>query len=1780
MADPFSRARLQELAGDPYGEAAAAGSQYRPAERKPLTRSRLEELASYKPPGLGARALEEVAGLGRVAYSGAKFLALSEPGVFEGEPSGGPGTVVQEAVKGIGAKYREIQEPEEEKRARGAGALSPRMQRFERAAKLFGLPLEAIGIPVVSTGESLGRAAAGEPGAIGETVGLGAFAALGGRAAVGGARAIGARRAATRARGMRERGFQPTPGVSGVGAGRGVKPPPSAEPPPGTGPRGPGPKPGAPPRGAPAAEAPPAAGKAPAGRPQFFWEHEAVDPGSMGRGKAPGSVQFKTRKGKTVEVDAETFQNEVNRQGEYPRFEYQGKTVVDHKPDPGMKRHSVWFEDGTQTTIPHAEFLRASGGRFRQGAPAPEEGPIPPPPGAEAPPRAEAPPGAPPVEPRAPGTRTPGARPPGVAAVPPPEVTPPGVGPRPAPSARPGARVVRPRAGRAFAEFDPEVHSLSDAALRRGIAFGKGKPIPQMFREALKAGKGKKTMAGQFRNEQTGVPVDALLRDLIAEDRFPLAEDMPVEDLLNMIAADWAAKKTGGDRGRTWSSMRQFQEVPEGAIPEPPSAEGVRAMPEVPREEIVRRIDDAVSKGDPDAEYQWRERLAIMDEQAPLEPGALDFPPSEARPGGGMSPELTAALGEATAAVEGQRLPAPVTEAMGALSPAPAGHVRLWRWEGPGAVKAGAAGGVTGGNWFEISPGAYYSEGMGPEAGRYVDVTRAEFAEYASDPNATEIKLPPEIAGRAQPLTAGAPAGAGLPGAANVIPPPPGEVPSAAATQQGLLTPSEIRNAKLALRAKGHLFPPMQAVRNEALARRDAGLTGPPETDPVQPGQEGWIDLGDIIRSFRPKRRKPPPSTPEYDQILKDRELARAVAPWSQRLLEWATDLPTEFQRRIFNQDVRIHKLADEIERSTGRKIPAGQDPRVILDLVRGGTQGRMLWSTMKIAEARKAAAGDDLLVHRSKYLDLMGWRRAIQIIEERMATAFAKGDYQTVAELRQRIAAGEVAPQHHTTEKINEALEALKGSLDPADWELVQHHADNLWDIGRTGWDLGHDTGLLSDAVYQQGISRGKEYIPLNRLHQAFMDDPEWGGFSSLNAATRRSLQRLEGSTLSTMDPDMAMNTWMSRIIREAGKNEAMRVVHDLRNLAPKEFAPFVRDLPSPDARPPLGWSKITYRVNGDKVAFAMPEPIAQSLLAVGPQEIGILQGLAQIGRRALQMGAVSWNIAFAAPNIPRDIGRFWALSKASKPLNPAENVRLLKSLGQGLGHVIKQDPWYMQMLWHRAAGSTMGKQLYPEVWLETPWTKKFSNKVIHAIPELINITEEWSKMASFRKLREMGFSPEEAAHETRNYAGTPNWGMRGSDSPMLNLISMFFNVGMRGKAAALSRWQRMPARFFVTGIGMSLGALALYAWNAQFRDEDGEAEWIHVPPYDKKTNWVILTDQVNPETGRHAYFMIRKPEELQAIYNPIETGLWEVAGQTELETRDYYQMLIDSFSATIPFVPDIELSEGETVPHAIARNIGMGLNPVAQMPIEQAMGIDLYRNRPQVPRRLQDVDPRYQFTPRTSPTAVVAGQATGISPMRIEHGFRSLGGLGEQVLGLIDPIAERYSPQKPGLYRGAEETPVVGSVIRRVFRGGFNDQVLRDYEELFYSYYRDANEVVATVSELEGRDREEMWRYLIDDPKRMILRDRQPMLRQIASSLTDLRERRRDILSNPALSDLEKGERSRAILAMQMQLVEQQAMTMERMIEEAGKGTPPALVGTTGQAEEPRSGLPPPPR
>ncbi len=82
-----------------------------------------------------------------------------------------------------------------------------------------------------------------------------------------------------------------------------------------------------------------------------------------------------------------------------------------------------------------------------------------------------------------------------------------------------------------------------------------------------------------------------------------------------------------------------------------------------------------------------------------------------------------------------------------ALPPVEKGKTRLYRWEGEEARKAGAAGGVKGGAWWETGPGTYYQKGA---KGRYLDIPESRFKQLQDKPTSTEIELVGKDIGAAQ----------------------------------------------------------------------------------------------------------------------------------------------------------------------------------------------------------------------------------------------------------------------------------------------------------------------------------------------------------------------------------------------------------------------------------------------------------------------------------------------------------------------------------------------------------------------------------------------------------------------------------------------------------------------------------------------------------------------------------------------------------------------------------------------------------------------------------------------------------------------------------------------------------------------------------------------------------------------------------------------------------------------------------------------------------------------
>src|SRR5690606_2605175 len=154
----------------------------------------------------------------------------------------------------------------------------------------------------------------------------------------------------------------------------------------------------------------------------------------------------------------------------------------------------------------------------------------------------------------------------------------------------------------------------------------------------------------------------------------------------------------------------------------------------------------------------------------------------------------------------------------------------------------------------------------------------------------------------------------------------------------------------------------------------------------------------------------------------------------------------------------------------------------------------------------------------------------------------------------------------------------------------------------------------------------------------------------------------------------------------------------------------------------------------------------------------------------------------------------------------------------------------------------------------------------------------------------------------------------------------------------------------------------------------------------------------------------------------------------------------------------------------------------------IENLANYSLFFRRPIVPRSMQDVEPRFQATDRTSEVAKLLGRWTNTSPMKIDNLlFQWTGGLGRAASQTVDLAVDlARDPERTLDEIGAarpEDIPGVRGVVSRA--PGFSSESV----ERFYRRLQEARSVRATVNHLEREERfDEIETYMVD-PRRQEL-------------------------------------------------------------------------------------------
>lgn len=243
------------------------------------------------------------------------------------------------------------------------------------------------------------------------------------------------------------------------------------------------------------------------------------------------------------------------------------------------------------------------------------------------------------------------------------------------------------------------------------------------------------------------------------------------------------------------------------------------------------------------------------------------------------------------------------------------------------------------------------------------------------------------------------------------------------------------------------------------------------------------------------------------------------------------------------------------------------------------------------------------------------------------------------------------------------------------------------------------------------------------------------------------------------------------------------------------------------------------------------------------------------------------------------------------------------------------------------------------------------------------------------------------------------------------LNMITPFLNARIQGTANTIRSAQSNPRRFMAKVVGIAaMPALAAFAWNITQHPET----WQLVPDYEWDKNYVFIIgeEQQNVDPSRpgaqerRAPILLRIPKgEAAAIVTaPLEAALRGFAAKNNRSFADHFfsaaQTLVDAASP-IPTPRESLLS---------ARGAGFALGstlapPIAQTTFGALSGKDMYLGQDIVPRGEAQRPAREQFGAETRKSAVLAGQAFGVSPRLVEWGAKAYGaGAADQAMWLLD--------------------------------------------------------------------------------------------------------------------------------------------------------------------------------
>jgi hypothetical protein len=609
-------------------------------------------------------------------------------------------------------------------------------------------------------------------------------------------------------------------------------------------------------------------------------------------------------------------------------------------------------------------------------------------------------------------------------------------------------------------------------------------------------------------------------------------------------------------------------------------------------------------------------------------------------------------------------------------------------------------------------------------------------------------------------------------------------------------------------------------------------------------------------------------------------------------------------------------------------------------------------------------------------------------------------------------------------------------------------------------------DTGMIDDAGAQLWLNQA-DYFPFYRTDRTGKDISHPKVFGGLTSAT--ALKALKGgeeainvplmeAILTNLDAAIAMgmkNVAQQRIVRDMitiglgrmaqpGENIEGRPAATFK-IAGKKYTAFIDDpliFESMQAVPEVNMDGLLGNL------FRTPAVVLRELITREPGYM-IANMLRDTASAALTTGANIIPVVDTVRNFSdglENLARFGVVGGYDFARDPSDVVKFVAEEARQRGH---EFPTRETTKWDQVANSKILKPLTRAWDMLGKISDKAEASTRNAVYEdTLARTGDWVQ----------------AAYDALSVI---NYGRRGRN-PQLRLLTAtvpFLNARIQGLdklyQAATGRTGVFPDRKknvlrFVTRAGLMVGLTGLY-YAMISDDEIYDNENAEV-----KDNYYLIpikkADLANREPG--FAFKIPIPFEVGVLFKTIPERILDATyGKTT--SKDVRDSLVRATTSTFAINP-----------------IPQTLLPIAEV----AFNRDTFTGRPIVPQYMMDRDAIAQSRFGTNELARIVGEATGISPLKLDHLMNGyLGSLGTYTLDTIDNVMrdnDRAYPERKWF-----EYPFVRRFFTTAMKPGLQDQ--------FYELDARVNGVVQSMNALRKEGRvDELQAYIMENQNILALK------------------------------------------------------------------------------------------